>query len=177
MSNVYYLSPEEWLKTSKELKHAEISVLYYLRTLDESRAINEKVNDIAFKLKLNKSTVSRAIKKLVEAGYLSDEFARRQLASPEQQVRDRLQSELGGQTEVITAVGRIDLLTNTQIIEVKGFSEWKSALGQILAYSAFFPTHQKRIHLFGNEIQLIKLPSIEFACLSFDILVTGEVVS
>jgi hypothetical protein len=79
--------------------------------------------------------------------------------------------------QVVTAVGRIDLLTDTQIIEVKGFSEWKSALGQILAYSAFFPTHQKRIHLFGNETQLIKLPDVEIACLPFDILVTGQVVS
>ena len=43
--------------------------------------------------------------------------------------------------------------------------------------SDIFPTHQKRIHLFGNEIQLIKLPDIELACLPFDILVTGEVVS
>lgn len=179
MSKFYQLEPDEWVKVCKELKGSEINVLFYIRTrsAEQPNAALATISDIAFDLKINKSTVSRAINRLNELGYLLDEYVKKQPSNPEKQVRDRLQSELGGQTEVITAVGRIDLLTDTQIIEVKSFSEWKSALGQILAYSAFFPTHQKRIHLFGNETQLIKLPDVEIACLSFDILVTGEVVS
>jgi len=61
----------------------------------------------------------------------------------------RLKEQLGGKLEVSTPVGRIDLLTQRQILEVKEVSLWKSALGQILAYGNYYPHHGKRIHLFG----------------------------
>lgn len=62
----------------------------------------------------------------------------------------KLFKELGGVVEVPTLAGRIDLLTSTQIIEVKEISAWKGAIGQVLVYSAYYPSHEKRIHLFGE---------------------------
>lgn len=91
-------------------------------------------------------------------------------------VKNRLKDRIGGTPEVITPAGRIDLLTDSEVIEVKRIDEWKSALGQVLAYSAFLPNHTKRIHLFGTAQQLQKLLDIEAACLTFDVLVTGEEV-
>lgn len=40
-------------------------------------------------------------------------------SDPEKRIKFRLQSIIGGKTEVTTPLGRIDLLTDTQVIEVK----------------------------------------------------------
>jgi hypothetical protein len=66
-------------------------------------------------------------------------------------VRDRLASALNGQTEVRTPDGFIDILTSTEIIEVKTFNDWKHALGQVFVYSEHYPTHLMRVHLFDVE--------------------------
>lgn len=68
----------------------------------------------------------------------------------ERKIQLRLAKEMQGQIEVNTIVGNIDLLTDTEIIEIKRWSEWKTALGQILAYSRYYPDKTKRIHLFGT---------------------------
>ena len=78
----------------------------------------------------------------------------------EEYYRCKLHKKLGGVTEVCTPVGRIDILTSTEIIEVKDVKSWKSALGQIEVYSDYYPSHQKRLHLFGtchsSFLELIK---------------------
>lgn len=56
----------------------------------------------------------------------------------------------GGEREVRVETGIIDVLTPTQVIEVKHVSEWKHAVGQVLIYSLSFPTLDKRIHLYGH---------------------------
>lgn len=132
------------------------------------------VDTFAAKWDIPKSSVYEAITKINQ----SDIAFTVKVKTPnkvEGLIRDRLQDELGGFIEVATPVGRVDLLTKTQIIEVKHFKDWKAALGQILVYSAFYPEHQKRIHLFGTAAELAKLADIQAACLGFDVLVTGEV--
>ncbi|KYC34887.1 hypothetical protein WA1_50130 [Scytonema hofmannii PCC 7110] len=96
-------------------------------------------------------------------------------ADVERQIQDRLKHELGGQTEVVTAVGRIDLLTSTEVIEIKEISDWKEALGKVLAYSAFKPEHSKRIHPFGKP-DLTKLALAQATGSEFDVVVTFEEV-
>jgi len=64
-------------------------------------------------------------------------------------IRDNLAMSLDGQTEVYCRAGRIDILTDTEIIEVKEITSWKSAIGQVLAYGIDYPDHTKRIHLFA----------------------------
>jgi DNA-binding MarR family transcriptional regulator len=183
----YPLQQEEWLRACRELKPAHIAVLYYLKTLNpDSEKLSVSNNDIASALGITRSTVSRAICALHEKHWLPDwfEVQFREQNNVELTIRDtseagrqghRLKAEVGGQVEVVTAVGRIDLLTATELIEVKDIQDWKNALGQTLAYSAFFPTHSKRIHLFGKA-DLTKLALAQATCSEFDITVTFEEV-
>ena len=55
-----------------------------------------------------------------------------------------------GRIEVHTPVGFIDLLLPKAIIEIKRLENWKHALGQVLAYSAYYPNHAKVIHLYSQ---------------------------
>lgn len=76
---------------------------------------------------------------------------------PEKEVRDKLCEELGGEIEVKTPDGFIDILTKKEIIEVKCMKNWKHAIGQILVYGEYYPDHQKRIHLFNiDDILMIE---------------------
>lgn len=68
----------------------------------------------------------------------------------ERAVKLELHSRIGGRMEVGTPIGRIDLLTDEYLIEIKHISGWKSALGQVLAYSDFYPDHVKKVVLFGE---------------------------
>jgi hypothetical protein len=88
----------------------------------------------------------------------------------EKDIQLRLQSELKGQIEVKTKFGFIDLLTDTEIIEIKNGKSWKHGLGQLCVYSKFYPDHQKRLHLFNIE----KDKDIEKLCEEFNIKITYE---
>lgn len=172
----YPLQHSEWLRACKELKSAQKGVLYYIRTLDPcSKNRLPEVAEIAKALRLVRSTVSRALKVLGQKGYIN--WQPDSNDNIEQQVRDRLYTQIGGLVEIATPVGRIDLLTDSEIIEVKAFKDWKAALGQVLAYSAFYPEHQKRLHLFGTARELVALADIEAAVLTFGVKVTGEEVA
>jgi len=91
----------------------------------------------------------------------------------ERNIQLSLQSSIGGIIEVKTVAGNIDLLTSDQIIEVKGVKDWKSALGQIIVYGKYYPSHQKRIHLFG-ETQTSYLELIRSHCSHSNVIVTHQ---
>lgn len=76
MSKFYPLEPDEWLTVCEELKPAELKVLYRLRTLDPfgQHKIKFRVVDIAKALKLDKSTVSRAVQRLADLEYIDLEI-------------------------------------------------------------------------------------------------------
>ena len=74
---------------------------------------------------------------------------------------------MGGEIEVETPFGYIDLLTGTKIIEIKNALHWKHALGQILSYSNFFPSHEKWIYLFDMKESLYE--PIEMLLKKFDV--------
>ena len=88
--------------------------------------------------------------------------------------RDKLAKSLNGQIEITVPTGRIDILTNNQIIEVKHIKKWKAALGQIIVYSDFYPHHQKRIHLFGVENNKTQILLIIEQCQKQNVIVTFE---
>jgi hypothetical protein len=71
-----------------------------------------------------------------------------------------LSKELDGQREVAVPGGYIDILTADELIEVKAVKAWKTGIGQLMVYSAYYPNHAKRLHLFGHcnkeVINLIK---------------------
>lgn len=68
----------------------------------------------------------------------------------EKGVQIQLHAIVGGDMEVVTPVGNIDILTHTEIIEIKEAKAWKNAIGQLLTYGYYYPNHQKRLHLFGK---------------------------
>lgn len=78
-----------------------------------------------------------------------NEFSK--LVITEKNIQNRLAAELRGKTEIVVEnIGRLDILTNDEIIEVKEFSKWKHAIGQILSYATKYPLHKPRIHLYGE---------------------------
>ena len=179
----YPLQHEEWLRACRELTKAELEVLYYIRAIDPlNNGIEINTAEIARQLssskrQVHRQTVSRALKELVAKKYLPDKYSF--ISAPadetERRIRDRLKVEFSGEVEVITAVGRIDLLTSTEVIEIKNIDNPKEALGKILAYSSFFPEHDKRIHLFGHS-DLSELTLAQATCSDFEIAITFEEV-
>jgi hypothetical protein len=92
--------------------------------------------------------------------------------SREAQIRDRLHQELGGEIEVQTIHGPIDLLTPTELIEVKRIEDWKTGFGQVMAKSPVYPQHDKRLHLFGNSDRTLR--NVKACCKEFSIIVSFE---
>jgi hypothetical protein len=86
---------------------------------------------------------------------------------------DRLASELLGDVEVDTVYGKVDIITDDQIIEVNDSSNWEYAMGRVLAYSIGYPNHIKRIHLFG--VEEIDIAIVRKACSIYNIIVTLEI--
>lgn len=75
------------------------------------------------------------------------------------------------QREVKTPVGLIDILTPTKLIEVKKAKKWKDAIGQLLGYCAYYPSHQKYLYLFG-ELDVRQLGEVVKLCKLHDILLS-----
>lgn len=69
----------------------------------------------------------------------------------EKTVKESLHRRVGGDMEVPCDHGKIDILTDDTVIEVKRLEKYVHALGQVLSYSISFPHLEKRIHLFGEE--------------------------
>lgn len=77
------------------------------------------------------------------------------------------------QTEVATEYGLIDILTPTELIEVKVAPKWKHAIGQVLAYSVAYPEHTKRVHLIGMD-ECFELAPVQRVCDSLGVRLTHE---
>ena len=130
--------------------------------------------EIMEQAKISRSGYSTAIGKLADANLLPDWCSIKRKRHPERDVRDRLQSQLGGQVEAYTRYGLIDLLTATELIEIKTVDRWKDAVGHILAKAHKYPNHAKRLHLFSSEEPILE--TIEQVCTPHDIRVTFEKV-
>lgn len=106
---------------------------------------------------------------------LHKEINKNNKSNSERTVVDNLikREKLKGQTEVKALFGLIDILTDTQLIEVKEFRGYKSAIGQLIAYSKSYPKHRLRLHLFG-DINHDRLKDITALCEEYNIKVTTE---
>jgi hypothetical protein len=67
----------------------------------------------------------------------------------EQMVQVALQSREGGEREVETPVGLIDLVTDEYAIEIKHVTDWKDG-AKVLLYGQFLKSKKPRVHLFGG---------------------------
>jgi hypothetical protein len=96
---------------------------------------------------------------------------RQSICRPEKYYSDALAKKLKGEREVQTLAGNIDVLTSTQVIEVKSVKNWKAAIGQVLVYGSYYPSHEKRIHLYG-ETQEKYLEMVSQHCQKLGIVMT-----
>jgi len=124
---------------------------------------------------LSKSNYSSAVGKLQDLNLLPSWCRIQRRQQPEKAVRDRLQAQLGGKAEALTQWGLIDLLTDTELIEVKLLNYWKEAIGHLLTKSQDYPNHQKRLHLYGPSDD--NLDRIQNFCQDFNIIVTFELIA
>ena len=159
------------LLLDKKLDGTSYRVYLILQKAIRSR-MTLTADEIMVKAEISRSTFSIAVAKLQDLNLLPEwcQINRRQ--QPERLVRDRLQATLGGRTESPTPWGPIDLLTDTELIEIKGIQRWKEAIGHILVKSEAHPTHEKRLHLYGTHST--HLDQIRSACTNLDITVTFE---
>ncbi|SRR5579883_732327 len=69
-----------------------------------------------------------------------------------QKIQRILQQREGGESEVATPVGFVDLVTDAYVVEIKHIIDWKNG-AKVLLYASYFPTRKPRVHLFGNYVQ------------------------
>jgi DNA-binding transcriptional regulator GbsR (MarR family) len=159
------------LLLSKKLDGTSYRVFLILQNAIRSR-MTLTADEIMKRAEISRSTYGSAVTKLDELGLLPEWCKIQRKNQPEKVVRDRLQSQLGGKAEAYTRWGLIDLLTETELIEVKIVTHWKDAIGHLIAKSRKYPNHQKRLHLFGYEEPCLE--HIEDVCRDCEIRVTFE---
>jgi hypothetical protein len=159
------------LLLDKKLDSTAYRIYFILQKAIRSR-ITLTADEIMQRAEISRSTYSTATSKLEAVGLLPDWCKIQRKNQPEKVVRDRLQAQLGGKAEAYTRWGLIDLLTDTELIEVKIVSHWKDAIGHLIAKSRKYPNHQKRLHLFGYEEPCLE--HIEDVCRDCQINVTFE---
>jgi hypothetical protein len=94
--------------------------------------------------------------------------------SIEAQIRDNLQAKVGGIAEASCIYGPIDLLTDTELIEVKRIDDWKTGLGQVVAKGLEYPNHQRHLYLFGQSKGALR--NAKATCKALNITVSFEAV-
>jgi|SRR5579885_203061 len=95
---------------------------------------------------------------------------------PERRIQKKLEKQLNGGHRT-TPIGIIDIITDEQggvLCEIKHWDCWKHALGQLLAYSWYYPKHMLRMHLFGEIPSEEKRLIIINICTHYRIQVTYE---
>jgi len=88
----------------------------------------------------------------------------------EKEIQTILHKKLGGEIEVKTSVGRIDLLTDELLIEIKNYIDWKCAVGQLMMYSLEYDDRKKVMYLFNVPKDNI-MGKISKKCKIYDIIV------
>lgn len=130
----------------------------------------------AFLANSRRGLTLQAVNEFKELGFDFSLFAKsseKRRKSKESDYSNDLAQKLNGCREVKTLAGNIDVLTSSEIIEVKNVSSWKSALGQVLVYGDYYPSHTKRIHLYG-ETQESFLNMIRSHCKKLKVVMTWE---
>jgi hypothetical protein len=67
----------------------------------------------------------------------------------ETMIQTILQKREGGEREVETPAGFVDLLTDEYVIAIKHAKDWKDG-AKVLIYAIHFPGRKPRVHLFGG---------------------------
>ena len=145
----YSLQKAELLALRKTKPINNAAFVYLALRLENpqgDRSVSIKIKKFALRRGILKSSEYKTLTKINRAG--GDLVV--EIKSPvrvEHKIRTRLQFQLRELTKVPAPANRIDLLTTTEIIEVKHLSEWISALAQKkVAYSGFGSPTEVRIN-------------------------------
>ncbi len=68
--------------------------------------------------------------------------------------------------------GKADLVTDTELIEVKHCRYWEKGVKQVVKYHRFFPHLNKRLHLFGSGLSKYDKETLLMVCKTLNIRVT-----
>src|SRR5437867_239637 len=88
-------------------------------------------------------------------------------------IQRKLEEEIGF-THAKCRAGVIDILTPTTIIEIKRWSKWKAAIGQLFAYRVHCSDKKLRIHFFGPIPAAEIRDNILYTCSLYGIETTWE---
>lgn len=158
------------LRDSK-FKTAGLKLYFYLEMM-HIQGIQPEVSQICSDLNISVASFRRWLPEVHEWSRCADWLELKHRQGPEREIQLRLHAELGGTMEAYTPMGPVDLVTKTEVIEIKRIADWKTALGQIFAKAYMFPDKHKRIHLFGDSSQQLK--KITNHCRDLDVTVTFE---
>ncbi len=158
------------LRDSK-FKTAGLKLYFYLEMM-HIQGIQPEVSQICSDLNISVASFRRWLPEVHEWSRCADWLELKHRQGPEREIQLRLHAELGGTMEAYTPMGPVDLVTKTEVIEIKRIADWKTALGQIFAKAYMFPDKHKRIHLFGDSSQQLK--KITNHCRELDVTVTFE---
>jgi hypothetical protein len=169
------IHPDEIIKLLQQSKLSADGYRLYLYL--EMLSLQEQtptIDHICETLNISLSTFKKWLPKVHQWSRCADWIQLRTRQGTEFEIQCRMHQELGGDIEVHTIAGRIDLVTPTEVIEIKKIANWKDSLGEVLAKGAFFPKHRKRIHLFGASDKL--MTTILASCTPLNIAVTFETI-
>jgi hypothetical protein len=169
------INPASIIKLLQKSKFSADGYRLYLYL--EMLALQEQtptIDHICATLNISLSTFKKWLPQVHEWSRCADWIQLRTRQGTEFKIQCRMHQELGGDIEVHTIAGRIDLVTTTEVIEIKKINHWKDAFGEVIAKGQFFPKHQKRIHLFGTSDRLMKV--IIPTCAVENVTVTFEQV-
>ncbi|KAK3249529.1 hypothetical protein CYMTET_41041 [Cymbomonas tetramitiformis] len=114
-------------------------------------------DDVIVYLDVPNSNKYRTFMHPLLADRLGTSLLRNRVSCPilEKHVRDALAKSLNGTTEVAVDAGRVDVVTDDEIIEVKHVVAWKHAYGQVKSYMTCIGARRYgRIHLFGTKTEI-----------------------
>jgi hypothetical protein len=125
-------------------------------------------------LKIAPSTLRKWLPKVQARSHCADWLKLPGRKGPEYPIQLRMHAELGGTMEASTPIGPVDLVTSSEVIEIKRIEDWKEALGQVMAKAQCFPELSMRIHLFGESSKILR--KITKHCQFLNVLVTFETI-
>jgi hypothetical protein len=148
--------------------------LYFYLEMMHLQNEHPSAEQICEDLQIAHSTFKKWLPKVHAWSHCADWLQLKTRSGHEYPIQKRLHAELGGKMEAFTPIGPVDLVTSTEVIEIKRIEDWKEALGQVMAKAQSFPDLSMRIHLFGESSKILK--KITKHCQFLDVLVTFETI-
>ncbi len=148
--------------------------LYFYLEMMHLQNQQPTMEQICADLKISHSTFKKWIPKVHAWSHCADWLQPQPRSGNEHPIQLRLHAELGGKMEAFTPIGPVDLVTSTEVIEIKRIEDWKEALGQVMAKAQCFPELSMRIHLFGESSKILK--KVTKHCQFLNVLVTFETI-